>query len=1387
MMLVATGPYHAKAEGDQERYIVLIVDTSGTSDFIDTTTGNVIFSADSPIDEVKQAADKFAEALSSARGTHVAIVSYGRYAHLEMDFSEDVTAIKNSITNLSMIGGRKNLSEALDIANRKLASIDDDNAAKSVVLVSPGMTDEGLHEDSGHWDSSVIGGNWYNLNSGIYFYSYANVAYQYAEALKEQGAKIYTIGILKMMEDCPDAVKGPAALFELVLNELASEGCFYPVYDASKFQFVFEEMMSNVVMGSRGTFSYAPYLESSDYPEQYFFEEAYFDNNASIYNPSLSAMSMCLSMAAFPSNESEKTQYDNGEKLLKDIEFDFVDHNSDYENDPGMDTMGVIIGMKKVTSDAGDYTLIALVTRGSNYYSEFGGNFKLGQTGNHAGFEKAKNIAKDYLNDFVKDHYNDICDTVKLWVTGYSRGAATVNLLAGELSDEKRIGRPGKEKTILKENLFAYCFETPKGLSKEVCSLDKARTYTNIHNIINPNDLVPLVAMDEWGFTRYGVDESVIPEPKRTAYYNQMSAAMMTEYTAIGSTAVNESYIKLSEYEKQLDNILTAIRTDVREKFNKEQVSISAWIRNFGEPKSFEKEWAKVVQDFYDEKMTTWCDRTEVDFTEYDGYGVFSSAYEFIRGLHELQRHCQYTIEGTDYSLRITNTVSLVDLFEKYDIGFPVANVLGLIQLAYNHSTINFDSFRDNNKAFLKLVSNNIGQRSDYVNNIETGLSTLIYIVMSRSSSYTGVIKAVAESADFQDILNGIADVISAQVTEEGLGRICDLLLDYYETHGINLRAYMTNQQMTEFRKGIRNLLQAVIGGLDKTESSNVIWSLINNVEKIKMAHYPELCFAWVKSQDKNYTKANQKLYIPKRTRMIRINCPVDVVVKNSEGRVVAELQNDTPKVIEGSSILCSFSDDGEKQLYLPIDDAYTLYITATGEGKLNVSVNEFDEDDVCDYVENYYDIPISSGKVITMSLPREYFVNESGKETVVRTTSTFNETSGVGQPEILVDDEAREAEYSVVIANGNENGGVCYGGGNYLQGAFAMVSAAEYEDCLFEGWYEGDTLVSTERQYRFPVKGNRELTAHFAGETKYGKNGVFNATLQAEEGGFILDQKRITALSEYEFDICAIPYVGYTFVRWESDNHCIVENPEEWETKAKLIDGDSVIRAVFEKLPEDTNDTLEEGITLIEGINVNCSIDSSWNGGFNGKITITNNSGRNVTDWHLKFSSTVPIAGMWNAELEESHDGDYLLKGYDWNAVLLNGQSIVVGFTAVGNSYDLPKDFQVFTYNQDTVENDYETEFKITSSWEGGCTGVIVISNHSDQPIRNWQLKFVCDGFVNNIWNGKISDKAGNNYTVIDDGSCTTILPGRSANIGINLSRSASGFYPKDFQLIVH
>ena len=65
--------------------------------------------------------------------------------------------------------------------------------------------------------------------------------------------------------------------------------------------------------------------------------------------------------------------------------------------------------------------------------------------------------------------------------------------------------------TFTHDDLYAYTFEAPQGAnynSKTVKQPGDA-IYNNIYNVVNPNDLVPKVAMSEYGFTRFGTDKYI--------------------------------------------------------------------------------------------------------------------------------------------------------------------------------------------------------------------------------------------------------------------------------------------------------------------------------------------------------------------------------------------------------------------------------------------------------------------------------------------------------------------------------------------------------------------------------------------------------------------------------------------------------------------------------------------------------------------------------------------------------------------------------------------------------------------------------------------------------------------------------------------------------------
>ena len=72
------------------------------------------------------------------------------------------------------------------------------------------------------------------------------------------------------------------------------------------------------------------------------------------------------------------------------------------------------------------------------------------------------------------------------------------------------------------------------------------------------------------------------------------------------------------------------------------------------------------------------------------------------------------------------------------------------------------------------------------------------------------------------------------------------------------------------------------------------------------------------------------------------------------------------------------------------------------------------------------------------------------------------------------------EREYRVEIAVTTQGSGTVTGGGTYLTGQTALLTARGSQGHGFLGWYEGETLISQEETLELPVSGPLTLTAWF-------------------------------------------------------------------------------------------------------------------------------------------------------------------------------------------------------------------------------------------------------------------------------------------------------------------
>lgn len=294
-------------------------------------------------------------------------------------------------------------------------------------------------------------------------------------------------------------------------------------------------LATEIVSDNTGTFRCDWFDESITYP--YTYSDEWFSESSYDYNHDLATLSLCFSMASFESFNEEKPD-ENIRLMLEECGFDVQSYGYDTE---GYDTVGVAFGKKAVSYNGTDYTLIIAAIRSGNYGMEWGGNMRIGTGVNHKGFDMAKELILQYLNDYITR--NEIGENVKLLIPGYSRGASIANLTAASLDDGSYVNSLAGETDniaslrLSKDNLYTYTFEAPQ------CTKSKDATdvvYSNIFNIVNPNDYVTKFVMDDWGFSYYGIEYS-LPCAESCNTYNYYYKKICTEFDSMMSETGKKS------------------------------------------------------------------------------------------------------------------------------------------------------------------------------------------------------------------------------------------------------------------------------------------------------------------------------------------------------------------------------------------------------------------------------------------------------------------------------------------------------------------------------------------------------------------------------------------------------------------------------------------------------------------------------------------------------------------------------------------------------------------------------------------------------------------------------------------------------------------------------
>lgn len=1056
-----------------------------------------------PLIYLKQAAIKFCDSVLKASGVNrVAIVVYDTNIYRSIGFTDSLDDLTTVINNMNGLGDWTDINAGLKRADDFLKGSDAE--IKNIVVMTDGVPTHGEYQTTGRYSISDYAAK---HNASRYCYEYANALYNTATSLFDD-YKIYSLGFFHNIYD------STLVFAEKVLWDIQNAG-YYQVTNVDDLEFVFGQVAGDVAGESNasGKFRYrGNFNATSDTEAEYFYDDAYFFRDTNKYYSDLSTMSLCLELSTWSSYNNEDVWYNpsltpNDDDYWKDtlvnaktlllgdpkagdgyggIGFQDFAASEDWQKRPTKDSIGAIAARKEIKDENDNkYTLVALAVRGGGYGSEWASNFTLGRSGEHEGFSKAKDDVLDFLYDYLDDVPDDELNELKLWVVGYSRAGITANMVAGELNKRSNSLLPDGV-SLKQENIYCYAFEPPMGIMEN----QDDGSHTNIHNIVNLNDLVPLVAPEGWSFTRYNEGKDwLLPTSVNNDSWDDQFADMKQELRKLGFDPSKDYTI---DDVQQVSN------------FN---VDLSKWLP-FGDPLWWWEDDKRLTHDILEDGIAIAAE----DILQ--GRQYYSSNTEYgVRQISGILFHYSGMWAGfQEYAQEVGGTLMSFDEFlERLEDLFTWETVKYIVQPA---------------------IALNLDSPTKRIDKVKDRAEQKVLTLLGGIGGEIGEMKIFAGAlADgFGNLFGGIA-------------------LDLLDSN---------------------------------TNTLNNTWQFTTTLGTGFQAHYADITLAWVRSQDKNYNPnaiAEGDYASSSTTRIIRINCPVDVYTYNSEGILVASIKDDSPQDV--GSIVSLVNTADEKILYLPGDGEYTVEMRATGEGTVYYSIIEY----------NYALGEVTSAQSYSVE------VSENDKLTGIvpniskNSSATYQLKDSMGS---LIDYNVFDPDqkYTVTVIKQSDDsieegveisGGYVSGAGEYQANSFAKILAQPLPGAEFQGFFVDGAEVSdvveethngsTWYAYRFCVDSDIEVTAQFS-DIK-----LYNLTINSGAGGTVNNESGYLGAG-MTVQLEAVPNNGYTFAGWSISNGGFIDDMSNPNAVFTMPEEDSTIIAKFSviRVPSTGDDWVPSG-----------------------------------------------------------------------------------------------------------------------------------------------------------------------------------------------------------------
>ncbi len=184
-------------------------------------------------------------------------------------------------------------------------------------------------------------------------------------------------------------------------------------------------------------------------------------------------------------------------------------------------------------------------------------------------------------------------------------------------------------------------------------------------------------------------------------------------------------------------------------------------------------------------------------------------------------------------------------------------------------------------------------------------------------------------------------------------GDFAEVLLEVLNESASNFKANKTLEDALLFDAAYNLYKDTQIYALNAmvesvyAQNNSVVRLLFNKAESVS-TYMSKICkYKYLNCHKHDLTELinAEYYYVDKKylgNKVLRIACPVDVYVYDSEGNLALSIENDFVEIFDDR--LTAFVQDSEKYICVPLDEEFEIKIVSTDDGEMDYSVFEFDE-----------------------------------------------------------------------------------------------------------------------------------------------------------------------------------------------------------------------------------------------------------------------------------------------------------------------------------------------------------------------------------------------------------------------------------------------------------